>query len=126
MARGLLGGGGVAGADLVTPASHPQAGRLTHGRHVVVHLMYGKTLFDVSGEVARRAPEGTLAVMVFAVTVQVPFVRGAEVTHVALDHRHRVVFDMFGEARLHVGRVCALGAPEELGFDVLGALVTLE
>jgi hypothetical protein len=123
---GLLGGGGVAGADLVAPAPHPQAGRLSDGGHVVVHLVDGEALLDVGGEVAGGAAEGAAPVVVLAVAVQVPLVRRPEVAHVALDHRHRVVLDVLGEAGLHVGGVGALGAPEELGLDVLGAFVALE
>lgn len=51
--------------------------------------------------------------MVLIVAVQVPLVGCAEVAHFALDHRHRMVLDMLGEARLHVGDVVALGAPVE-------------
>lgn len=124
MLGSFLGGRGVAGAHLIPAAAHPQARRLPHRRHVVVHLVHGQALLDVGCEVARGTPEGAVAVVILAVPVQVPFVRGAEVAHVALDHRHRVVLDVLGVSGLDVRDVGALGAPEELGLDVLLALVS--
>lgn len=119
----LLGRCGIAGPHLVTSPSHAEARGLTHGRHVVIHLVHRQALLDVRGEVAGRTPERTLTVVVLAVAVQVPLVRRPEIAHLALYHRHRVVFDVFGEARLHVRYVSALGAPEVLRLHVLLAAV---
>lgn len=72
--------------------------------------MNSQALLDVRREVARRTSERTVPVVIFAMPIQVPFVGRSEITHVALYHRHRVVFDVFGEARLDMGDVSAFGA----------------
>lgn len=76
----------------------------------MIHLVNGQTLFDIGREVTRRTSERTVAVVIFAVPVQVPFVRRSEITHVALYHRHRMVLDVFGEARFDMGDIGAFAA----------------
>lgn len=72
--------------------------------------MNRQTLLDVRRKVAGRTSECTVAVVIFAMAVQIPLVGRSEITHVALYHRHRMVFDVFGEARLDMGDVSAFGA----------------
>jgi len=99
--------------------------RLLLGREVVVLHMDSETLLDVRPEVAQRTLELAVALVVAVVPVQVPFVGGAKVAEIALDHGHRVILDVLGEARLQVGHVVALGAPEELLLQVRDRLVAL-
>lgn len=87
--------------------------------------MDGETLLDVRPEVAQRTLELAITLVVAVVSVQVPLVRGAKVAQIALDHGHRVVLDVLGEARLQVGHVVALGAPEELLLQVRYSLMAL-
>lgn len=72
--------------------------------------MNRETLFDVRCEIACRTSKRTVTVVIFAMTIQIPFIGRSEITHVALYHWHRVVFDVFGESRLDVGNISAFGA----------------
>lgn len=73
----------------------------------MVHFVYREALFDVRCEIARRTSESTVTIVIFAMSVQVPFVGCTEVAHIALDHRHRMVFDVFCVSRFDVGHVGA-------------------
>ena len=110
------------GPDLVATAG--RAGLL--GTEVVVLDVDGEALLDVGGEVAERALVHAAAHVVLEVAVQVPLVGRAELAQVALDHRHRMVLDVFGVARLHVRHIVALNTSEEFLLEVRQPLVALE
>lgn len=73
----------------------------------MVHLVYCKALFDIGCEIACGTSESTVTVVIFAVPVEVPFVGSTKVAHIAFDHRHRMVFDVFGVASFDVSYVGA-------------------
>ena len=77
-------------------------------------------------EIAKRTLVHAAAHVILQMTVQVPLVRRAELAQVALDHRHRMVFDVFGIARLDVRHVVALDAAEELLLEMRQPLVALQ
>lgn len=86
----------------------------------MVGLVHGKALFDVGRKRTARAlvrpwVDGTVVAIM---PVEVPFVRRAEVTVVALDHRHGVVLDVFGVPRSHMRHVVAFHAAEKFFLQV--------
>lgn len=76
----------------------------------MIHFVNRETLLDIRCKITRRTSKRTVPVVIFAMTIQIPLVGRSEITHVALYHWHRVVFDVFGEARLDVGDISAFGA----------------
>lgn len=80
----------------------------------MIHFVNRQALLDIRCKIARRTSERTVTVVVFAMSVQVPLVRCSEIAHVTLYHRHRVVFDVFGETSFDVGDVRAFATPETI------------
>ena len=58
--------------------------------------------------------------------IQIPLVGRAELAQVALDHRHRMILDVFRVARLHMCHIVALDAAKELLLQVRQPLVPLQ
>lgn len=90
---------------------------------MMIHLVHGQALFDVRREIASRTLERTGSTVILHVTIQIPFVRRSKIAHDAFDHRHRMVFHVFAEARLDVRHIAAFLAPEEFRFVVFVAFV---
>lgn len=104
--------GSFGSADLI-PLAQEYGSARANRRHMVIHLVHGETLLDIRTEVALAALERATTTMVLIVPVQVPLVRGAKVTQIALDHRHRMVLDVLRVARLHVRHIGTFRAAQE-------------
>lgn len=99
-------------ADLISLAQEDGSTRADR-RHMMIHFVHSETLFDIRTEVAFAALERARAAMILIMPVQIPFIRRTKVTQIALDHRHRMVFDVFRIARLHVRHIGTFGAAQE-------------
>lgn len=84
---------------------------------MVIHLVHGQTLFNVRRKIARRTSKRPVTVVILAVPVQIPFVGGSKIAHITFYHWHRVIFDVFGEARSDVGDVRAFGTTETIKMN---------
>ena len=86
----------------------------------------GERLFDVSREIAQRTLVHAAAHVVLEVSVQIPLVRCAEFAQIALDHRHRVVLDVFRVPGLDVRDVIAFDATKEFLLQMSHTFVSLQ
>jgi hypothetical protein len=106
------------------PGSARPAASTPYGGDVMIHFVHGEALLDVGGEIAGGAIEETGTAVVLHVSVEIPLVGRVKIAHLALDHGHRMVLDVFGEAGLYVRDVITFRAREELGLQMLATLVS--
>ena len=59
-------------------------------------------------------------------TVQVPPVRGPEVTEITLEDWQLVVLEMLGIATLEMGHIVALDTTEEPALQVIGCFMSVQ
>jgi len=55
---------------------------------MVIHLVDGQRLFNVSGEITSGTLESASSTMIFHMPIEIPFVGCTEITSDTLDHGH--------------------------------------
>jgi hypothetical protein len=80
---------------------------------VVVLDVNRQTLLNVRRKVAQGTLVHATTYVVLEVAIQIPLVRSVELAQIALDHGHRMIFDVLDVASLNVRYVVPFDASEK-------------